>query len=71
MFGDERERRRAAARVADEMEAIEAVRIGLAHDPVHLVAEVVVLRRPILCVHLEVFRHRRRRSSPSTWSKAA
>ena len=58
MLSGERERRRAAPRVPDEVEPIEAVIIGLAQDPRYLHAEAVVLRRPIFRVHLEVLRDR-------------
>ena len=58
MPGGEGERRRAAARVADEVEPLEAMRIGLAQDPRALHAEVVVRRRPFRGVDLEILRDR-------------
>ena len=58
VLGGEGERRRAASRVADEMEPSEAVSVSHAQDPVDLDAEVVVRRRPVPRVHLEVLRDR-------------
>ena len=45
MHGGKGQRGGAAARVADEMEAVEAVNIGLTQDPVHFQIETEVRRR--------------------------
>ena len=52
MHSSEGERRGAAARVADEMEAFEAVTISIAQDPGHLRVEAEVGKRLLACIHL-------------------
>ena len=51
------ERRGPAARVADEMEAVEAVSVRFADDSLGFQAQAVVRRRPIFRVQLEILRH--------------
>ena len=53
-----RERGCAAARVADEVEALPAPRIGLTNDAGDLVVEGVVDRRLVARIHLEILRDR-------------
>ena len=54
----EGERGGTAARVADEMETVEAASIGLAQNPLHFGVEAETRRRLLPGVHLEILRNR-------------
>ena len=54
MLSCERQRSRAAARVADEMEPSVALGVGLAEDPGNFRIQAVIRGRPVLGVHLEL-----------------
>jgi hypothetical protein len=54
VLGGKGQRGGAAARVADEMEAVEAVTVGLAQDPLDFRVETEVRRGLIPGVNLEI-----------------
>jgi hypothetical protein len=54
VLGSEGERRRTAARIANEVEAVEATAIGFAQNPLHLHVEAVIRRRLVAGVDLQV-----------------
>jgi hypothetical protein len=54
VLGGKGQRGGAAARVADEMEAVEAVSVGLAQDPLDFRVETEVRRGLISGVNLEI-----------------
>jgi hypothetical protein len=58
VLGGQGKRRGAASRVPDEMETVEAAKVGLAENPLNLSIETKVRRWLVVGVDLEIFRDR-------------